>query len=177
MAKLPKRKAVTVSKESNNVLLKLASFIAVLLVLLVGLQTGCARGAAQGQVNVSPSPSSSLSQRPTNGLVQTSNGGGVTIDVEWRGFKDGSLVFGIVMDTHSGSVDQYNLIDLTVLRDSRGKEYRPVGSDIPFGGHHRSGLLTFPISDPANPLTAKYFDLILSDIAGIAERDLRWELN
>ncbi len=158
-------------------LLKRASFIGVLLVLLAGLGTGCARGAIQGQGNLSPSPSSSLSQTPTNGLVQTSSGGGVDIKVEWRGVKDGSLVFGVVMDTHSGSIDQYNLKDLAMLRDSRGKEYRPGSPDIPPGGHHRSGLLTFPISDPSNPLTVKYFELILRDIDGVAERDLRWQLN
>ncbi len=174
MSNLHKVKVVKVSKENNKVLLKLALFIAVLLVLLVGLQTGCARGAAQVQANVSPSP---LSQGPTNGLVQTSNGGGVTIDVEWRGLKGGSLVFGIVMDTHSGSVDQYNLRDLVILRDSSGKEYKPSNPDIPPGGHHRSGLLIFPISDPSNPLTARYFDLILKDIAGVTERGFKWQLN
>ena len=101
----------------------------------------------------------------------------MTIDVKWRGLKDGSLVFGVTMDTHSGSVDQYDLKDLTILRDSRGKEYRPSRPDVPPGGHHRSGLLAFPISDISNLGTAKYFDLILRDIAGVAERDLRWELN
>ncbi|MEK7354571.1 MAG: hypothetical protein AABZ77_08715 [Chloroflexota bacterium] len=156
---------------------KLASFIGVLLVLLAGLVTGCARGAAQEQGKVSPSPSPSISQSPKNGLVQTSNEGGVTIDVEWRGLKDGSLVFGVVMDTHSGSVDQYDLKRLATLRDSGGKEYRPGSPDIPLGGHHRSGLLTFPISEPSSLGTAKYFELILRDIAGIAERDLKWELN
>lgn len=158
-------------------MLKLASFIGVVLVLLAGLGTGCARSATQEQGNVSASPSSSLSQSPKNGLVQTSSGGGVDIEVEWRGLKGSSLVFGIVMDTHSGSIDQYDLRNLAILRDSRGKEYRPGSADIPPGGHHRSGFLAFPIFDPSNPLTAKYFDLILRDIAGVAERDLRWELN
>ncbi len=165
------------SKDSNKVLLKLALFIGVVLVLLAGLGTGCARGQARDQGGGSPSLSASLSQSPTNGLVQTSNGGGVDIEVEWRGLKDGSLVFSVVMDTHSGSVDQYDLRELATLRDSRGKEYRPGILDIPPGGHHRSGLLTFPISDLSNPLTAKYFDVILRDIAGVAERDFKWQLD
>lgn len=156
---------------------KLALFGGVVLILLAGLGTGCARGVAQEQSNGAPSTSLSLSQSPKNGLIQTSSGGGVDIEVEWRGLKDGSLVFGVVMDTHSGSIDQYDLRDLAILRDSRGKEYRPSGLDIPPGGHHRSGLLTFLISDPSNPLAAKYFDLMLRNIAGVAERDLRWELN
>ena len=158
-------------------MVKLASFAGVLLVLLAGLGTGCAGGAVQQRGKVSPSPSSSISQSPTNGLVQTSVGGGVTIEVEWRGLKDGSLVFSVTMDIHSGSLDQYDLRKLALLRDSRGKEYRPSSPDVPPGGHHRAGVLTFPISDPSNPLTAKYFDLVLRDIAGVAERDLRWELN
>lgn len=166
-----------VSDGSNRVLLKLASFLAILSVLLAGLGTGCARTVAQEQGKGSPSPSPAPLQSPKNGLVQTSSGGGVDISVEWRGLKDGLLVFDVTMDTHSGSLDQYNLGELAVLRDSRGKEYRPSSSDVPPGGHHRSGPLTFLISDPSNPLTAKYFDLILRDIAGVAERDLRWQLN
>ncbi|MBI4188461.1 MAG: hypothetical protein HY529_04555 [Chloroflexi bacterium] len=158
-------------------MLKLASFVGVALVLLAGLGTGCARGTAQEEGKASPSTSSSPSQSPSNGLVQTSSGGGVDIEVEWRGLKDGSLVFGVTMDTHSGSIDQYDLRDLAILRDSSGKGYRPSSSDIPPGGHHRSGLLTFPISDLSNLGTKKYFDLILRDIAGVPERDLRWEMN
>ncbi|MFH0941986.1 MAG: hypothetical protein V1823_03055 [Chloroflexota bacterium] len=158
-------------------MLKLAPFIAVLLALLAGLGTGCARGAAQERGNVSPSPSASPSQGPASGLVQTSSGGGVTIEVEWLGFSDGSLVLGVTMDTHSGSLDQYDLRDLAILRDSSGKEYRPGSWDAPPGGHHRKGVLTFPISGPSNPGTAKYFELILRDIAGVEERDLKWELD
>jgi len=101
----------------------------------------------------------------------------VDIRVEWRGFKDGSVVFGVAMDTHSGSIDQYDLKDLAVLRDSNGKEYFPGNTAIPLGGHHRPGLLPFPVPAVSNPSKAKYVDLILRDIAGVAERDLRWELN
>jgi len=158
-------------------LLKLASFIGVFLVLLTGFGIGCVSGAAQEQGNGSPSTSSSLSQIPKNGLIQTSSGGGVDINIEWRGLKDGSLVFGVVMDTHSGSIDQYDLRDLATLRDSRGNEYGPGSPDVPLGGHHRSGLLTFPVSGHSNPLTVQYFDLTLRGIAGVAERDFRWELN
>ena len=164
------------SKESNKVFLKLASFVALVLMLSAGLVAGCSRDTTKEQGNASAFPSSS-SQSPKNGLVQTSTGGGVTVNVEWRGPKDGSLVFGVVMDTHSGSVDQYDLRDLAILKDSFGKEYRPGSSAIPPGGHHRSGLLTFPISDPSTPLTARYFDLILRNISGVTERDFKWQLN
>lgn len=126
---------------------------------------------------MSSSRSSALSQGPTNGLVQTSSGGGVDIAVEWIGIKDGSLVFNVSMNTHSGSIDQYDLKVLAILRDSGGKEYRPVSADVPSGSHHRSGVLTFSVSDSSNPLTAKYFQLALRDIAGVAERDFKWQLN
>ncbi|MDO8687197.1 MAG: hypothetical protein Q7K41_01275 [Dehalococcoidales bacterium] len=158
-------------------MLKLASFIGVSLVLLAGLGVGCASSAVQEQGKASASPAPSLSQSPKNGLIQTSSGGGVDIEVEWRGLKDNSMVFGVTMDTHSGSLDQYDLRDLATLRDSRGNEYRPGSPDVPLGGHHRSGLLTFPISEPSNLGTVKSFELILRDIAGVAERNLRWELN
>ena len=163
--------------KSNKALLKLAIFIDVFLFLIAGLGTGCSSNPTEQQGNASAFPSSPSSQSPKNELVQTSSGGGVTINVEWRGLKDGSLVFGVVMDTHSGSIDQYDLRVLGILRDSSGKEYRPSSPDIPPGGHHRSGLLTFPISDLSNLGTAKYFDLILRDIAGVAERDFKWQLN
>ena len=177
MSKLSKVKVVTVSKESNKALLNLASFVSLVLILSAGLAAGCSRNPAQEQGNASASPSSSISQSPTNGLVQTSSGGGVNIEIEWRGLNDGSLVFSVSMNTHSGSIDQYDLRELTILRDSSGKEYRPGSAEVPPGGHHRSGLLTFPISDPANQLTSKYFDLRLRDIAGVAERDFKWQLN
>ena len=165
------------SKGNSRILRKLAPFIPVLLVLLVGLGAGCSSGSvAQGKGNVSPAPPPVPSGSPTNGLVQTSSGGGVTIDVEWRGLKDGSLVFGVTMDTHSGSLDQYNLRDLAILRDSSGKEYRPNNWNAPPGGHHRKGVLIFPVADSLNLGTTKYVELILRDTAGVKERDLKWQL-
>lgn len=164
------------SKGSNTILLKPASFIAVFLVLFAGLGAGCAAGASREWGSVSPSPSP-LSQSPASGLVQTSSGGGVTVEVEWRGLSDGSLVFGVTMDTHSGSLDQYDLRDIAILRDDSGREYLPGSWDAPPGGHHRKGVLTFPISGPPNPGTVKYLELILRGVAGVAERDFRWELD
>ncbi|MDP2931461.1 MAG: hypothetical protein Q8O05_03045 [Chloroflexota bacterium] len=157
---------------------KLAPFIPVLLILLVGLGAGCSNGfVAQEKGNVSPAPLPIPYGSPTNGLVQTSSGGGVTIDVEWRGLKDGLLVFGVTMDTHSGSLDQYNLRDLAILRDSSGTEYRPNNWDAPPGGHHREGILTFPVADSLNLRTVKYVELILRDTAGVKERGLKWQLD
>ncbi|MDO8567529.1 MAG: hypothetical protein Q7R57_02300 [Dehalococcoidales bacterium] len=99
----------------------------------------------------------------------------MTIAVEWRGMKDGLLVFGVTMDAHSGSLDQYDLRDLAIIRDSSGKEYRPSNWDAPPGGHHRKGTLPFPVNS-LNLKTAKYIVLIIRDTAGVKERDFKWQL-
>jgi len=157
-------------REKFHRTLKLGFLIAVFLILLAG----CTGGTAADKVNSSNPPSAAGDS--TSGLVQTSSSGGVTIEVEWRGQTGNSLEFGVSMDTHSGSLD-YNLKDLAVLRDSSGQEYKPDTWDAPSGGHHVSGTLTFPVTASFNPATLKYIELTINDVAGVAERSFRWQLN
>jgi hypothetical protein len=51
--------------------------------------------------------------------------------------------FEIRMNTHSGDLSQ-DLIAVCLLKDSSGREYRPINwNGSPPGGHHRSGVLEF----------------------------------
>ncbi|OGO22663.1 MAG: hypothetical protein A2Z28_00060 [Chloroflexi bacterium RBG_16_51_9] len=143
-------------------------------VLMIGavLVTGCTSRSLPQVTNAPEISTSSSSNSPTNGLIQSSNGGAVTIDVEWLGEKRGNLMLEVAMNTHSVDLDSYDLGKLALLSDDRGKQYLPASWDSQPGGHHRQGTLTFqaPDSEP------KYFELIIRDVAGIKERIFRWEL-
>ena len=134
-------------------------------------------GACASSASPSPtSPSGPGSQAPTNGLVQSSSGGSVTIDVKWLGAQDGSLAFQVTMDTHSVDLDQYDLGKLAVLRDDTGKEYAPAAWLSPPGGHHREGTLKFPVPESLTQGKARSIQLVIRDVAGVGERVLQWLL-
>ena len=146
----------------------------------VVLIAACSSSEPAAKANVAAPPKTSQNApgpgTPTNGLVQTSNGGGVTVAVEWQGIKDGQLIFSVTLDTHSGSVDQYDLAKLAVLRDSAGTEYRATKWDSSPGGHHRKGTLTFPAS-AIDTARTKSVVMVIRDTAGVKERDLRWQFS
>ena len=146
-----------------------------MLVILVG---GCSRGLdskSQNDSSIAPSTLES-SYRPVNGMVQTHDGGGVTIDVEWKGIENDSLVLNISMNTHSVELDQYDLSKLTVLLDSNGLEYTATSWDSAPGGHHRMGVIRFPVPPSLTQKTTTYIKLVIRNIAGVDERVLRWDV-
>lgn len=143
-----------------------------LLLLPVALIAGCSSGfVPTGKEGV---PKSSAPTATTSGQVRSNGEGAVTVDIEWLGVQNGSAVFNVSMDTHSVNLDQYDLKEMTVLRDSSGKTYRPTSWDSQAGGHHRAGTLTFA-TDSVTGKTG-YFELIVRDIASVKERAFRWEL-
>ncbi len=153
------------------------SFLVVLSALmLVAIAAGCSRGFVSPKEGEAYLPSSSSSQQPTNGSVQSSVGDAVTIDVEWVSMDDAPLVFEVSMNTHSVDLDRYDLSRLAILRDDAGNEYRPLFWDSAPGGHHRQGTLTFPVPDSLGRGEAKHIEMVIRDIAGVKERVLKWEL-
>lgn len=80
--------------------------------------------------------------------------------------------FGVVFDTHSGSLDD-DLMKIAVLADDKGKSYRPVDwkGSVP-GGHHREGVLVFNAINPV-PL---YAELKIKNVGGISERSFKWNI-
>lgn len=81
-----------------------------------------------------------------------------------------NVVFEISLNTHSVELN-YNLKELAVLIDEKGREYKPVSWDGEVGGHHLSGNLTFPSLGK----NTKSFQLKIRNIAGI-ERIFSWNL-
>lgn len=119
----------------------------------------------------------------SKGQVRTSQGGSVTIDVTWENPKQttASLTFSVGMDTHSIDLDNIDLSKQAVLRNDRGQELKPERWDSPPGGHHRSGVLTFPAKDgsgrPIVDAGVKVVELVIRDVSGVKERVLRWEVS
>ena len=105
--------------------------------------------------------------------TQTVSGGGVTAKVTYLNpMSGGDLRFAVVLDTHSVSLDGYDLKTLSVLRDDRGKDYLPIGAENKGSGHHREVTLIFSKIAPES----KRIEIVIKDIAGVKERSFRWNL-
>jgi hypothetical protein len=153
-----------------------SSVLVIPVIVVAVLVVGCSSGFASQPEAGAPPSSGSVSQVPTNGRVQSNDGGQVTIDIEWVQAANDSLVFNVAMNTHSVDLDQYDLGELAVLRDDMGNEYHPVSWDSAPGGHHRRGTLAFLLPDSLSQGKAKYVEMVIRDVAGIEERVLTWEL-
>lgn len=79
--------------------------------------------------------------------------------------------FGIVLDTHSGSLDQ-DMLASAVLVDNNNTVYRPTNwNGAPPGGHHREGVLTFmPSASAPQRIQLKILNI------EVPERNFAWEL-
>lgn len=112
-----------------------------------------------------------------NGMTtQRVDGGNVTVAATWQGLVAGTA-FEIVLDTHSVDLDGIDLMRLAVLRVD-GVEVQPVSWDAPKGGHHREGTLAFPAATadgtPLIDADTITVDLVIRDVAGVAERTYQW---
>jgi hypothetical protein len=98
----------------------------------------------------------------------------VTIRVRPDAFSLGEpLSFQVQFDTHQGNLD-FDPTAISYLKDGKGNIVRPLfwQGSAP-GGHHRSGLLTFPaLSDQI-----KKIHLTLENIYGIPERTFEWNIS
>lgn len=128
-------------------------------------------------------------------LTKTDRGeNGVTVQVTWltpqnlqdlgakrTGYDfDRYFIFAVVMDTHSGSLAQYDMAKATFLRDGQGREFaasswEPWSED----SHHRSGAVSFRRADLGDAAALKkipYLDIVVKNVAGVPERAIRWKL-
>ena len=82
------------------------------------------------------------------------------------------IKFEIRMNTHSGDLSQ-DLIAVCSLKDSSGREYRPINWEgSPPGGHHRSGVLEFSeLGEGAESIT-----LVIREVANVPERVFNWSI-
>lgn len=97
----------------------------------------------------------------------------VSIKVKPLDFDYGKPVkFAVSIDTHSGSL-KFDLTRISVLEDDKGNVYRPTGWEgSPPGGHHRSGILSFPRVGTGTGS----IKLTIRNVYGVPERVFEWAL-
>ncbi len=150
----------------------------VLLLLLIGVAiSGCGS---------SETPSPTEPETSTQSLTQADGGeGGVEFQatvvtaqyMAERGHPPDHVGFGVRLDTHSGNLLDYDLVELSVLRDGSGRVAQALGWEpLSDDSHHRSGLLYFDGSASFTMAEAQYMELSLKDVGGVPERVLKWEL-
>ena len=152
-----------------------------ILALIVFLVAACSSSAPP--VSVGPSSSvgaastgpSTQSADASSQQTQTSDGGQVTVVVDWAGPASGAA-FEVTLDTHSVDLDALDLTDAT-LQNDRGETLTAGAWDAPKGGHHREGTLTFAGDDVSSFLAeAEWVEMTLVGIGDLPERTLRWEV-
>ena len=106
--------------------------------------------------------------------ARTDEQGQVTIKVTPLALEGAEWKFGVVFDTHSVDLDD-DPMQITVLSDNRGNEYKPLAWEGPGpGGHHREGVLVFEASPPTGGPTPSSVELKIKNVGGVAERVFRW---
>lgn len=88
-----------------------------------------------------------------------------------------TLVFRIVLDTHSADLSRIAVDQQVVLR-AGGAEVRPLAWKVTTdSGHHVEGVLTFPAKTGTGSAVldgnAREAELVIRRIGGVAERDLK----
>lgn len=112
--------------------------------------------------------------KPTNRISQSENNlNSVTVTVKPKILKIGEKpTFEIEFSTHSVDLS-FDVVQQSYLVDGKGKLFKEaVWEGSPPGGHHRSGTLSFN-----NSLAqTNNVELIIKNIAGVAERKFKWNL-
>ena len=131
--------------------------------LVIGVIVLCAASAAIAQL----SAATPLASR-------TSDAGGVRVVVTPKTAEPGATAweFEVMMDTHTKPLNE-DLVRAAVLVDDSRRQHVPLAwQGDPPGGHHRKGILRFPL--PAE--RPKAIELQISGIGGPGKRVFRWEL-
>lgn len=124
-----------------------------------------------------------LAEAQQNDLLRTSYEGPVSIDLTYQSPEKASeaITFEVRLNTHSVDLGQYDLEKLSRLEVDGGEKVEPLGWFNPGGGgHHRYGELRFPATRPdGSPVigpVARYIEVVIQGVGGVAERRFRWEL-
>ena len=81
------------------------------------------------------------------------------------------LKFEVKLDTHTVNLDTFSFEKNIILRDDKGKTYKPSSSEISGSGHHREAEVRFK-----NPGKVKSVELLVKDVAGVKETVLKWDI-
>ena len=106
--------------------------------------------------------------------VQRSSTSGVTVAVTPQNLVASakSWDFKVVLDTHSGELND-DLVKTTTLLDGKGGRHAPVKWEgAGPGGHHREGTLKF---NPVSP-TPTAIELSITRVGEAMPRSFRWQL-
>lgn len=146
------------------------------LTALALLAASCATVAVSPDATPSSVASSISAQRalaPGGELGDRSHeAGAVTVVASW--LAGSTPVAKVTLDTHSVDLDGFDLANLARVRIDGGAWRAPSSLDVPKGGHHRSGTLTFAALDPEAWASARVIELEIRDI-GSPSHLLRWE--
>jgi hypothetical protein len=108
---------------------------------------------------------------PAN-VTRQAEGGGVTVSATPLPGQDAGTRIRVSLSTHSVNLDNYRFETIAKLRDKSGRQY-PLEAveQTSGGGHHRDAVLRFA----KVPADAGGVELVVRDVAGVAERVLRWD--
>lgn len=104
---------------------------------------------------------------------QTATIGIVTYKVTPKNLSRSSISwdFEIVLDTHTGSLDQ-DLVQRVRLSDDKAREYQATKWEgDPPGGHHREGTIQFKSGSDVKSITLK-----INPGKNMEEKSLTWEI-
>lgn len=93
--------------------------------------------------------------------------GAVSIELTPIGFSNGQLKVKISANTHSVSLEQFDLKEIITL-EYNGKSVKPSAAPI-LGGHHSSGELIFKVDE-----NIKEFSIKIKGIPKVEERVFEW---
>ncbi len=156
--------------------LSLALLLGVALAACSPALSGGGGGAAQGVP--SAAQANPPAAAPAQDLARTDEQGAVTVEVTPLDLNNAvqTLDFEIAMNTHSVNLGMDLTADATLTTDT-GRTARATTWDVPKGGHHVSGRLSFPASVDGTPLLkgTKKLTLTLQNV-GAPERSFTWDL-
>ncbi|KXK08048.1 MAG: hypothetical protein UZ21_OP11001000857 [Microgenomates bacterium OLB22] len=116
-----------------------------------------------------------IRQTPQNSLTtQTNSEGSVTVKITPENISKDKKTwqFQVILDTHTGSLDEDLTKSAELTDEKRNKQLSLSWDGDPSGGHHREGVLMFP----AFQERPQSVTLILRNVGGIAERKFSWNI-
>lgn len=143
--------------------------IAVLSAAMALAVAGCSSSTPAATLSSPTAAASDLAN-----VSQTSDGGQVTVVVEWADPSAGAE-FRVTLDTHAVDLDPLDLADATI-RNDRGETMTARPWAAPKGGHHRQGFLSFDGDAQAFLADTEWIELVIVGVGDLPERTLRWEV-
>lgn len=138
-------------------------FLLAILLLAVLAVAGCS-GTTGLPENAAANPSPKAFETIYSGSVDS---GDVTVDLTPVGIIDGKLRIDIGVNTHSVSLEPFDLTKITTL-EYNGKSLKPESAPA-LTGHHSSGTLVFDVNEPVSS-----FKISIKGIPKVDERVFGW---